>query len=88
MVTNTPSEPHWYLNLLATHPDWQRQGLGSALMDVMFERADADGLPCYLETETPENVAYYMHHGFEVRTEWDVPSDGPQMWGLLRKPVS
>ena len=61
MVTNTPSEPHWYLNLLATHPDWQRQGLGSALMDVMFERADADGLPCYLETETPENVAYYMH---------------------------
>ena len=54
----------------------------------MFERADADGVPCYLETETPENVAYYMHHGFDVRTEWDVPSDGPQMWGMLRKPVS
>ena len=28
MVANTPPEPHWYLNLLATHPDWQRQGLG------------------------------------------------------------
>ena len=38
MVANTPSEPHWYLNLLATHPDWQRQGLGTALMDAMFER--------------------------------------------------
>ena len=23
---HTPTEPHWYLNMLATHPDWQRQG--------------------------------------------------------------
>jgi GNAT superfamily N-acetyltransferase len=86
MTANTPPEPHWYLNLLATHPDWQRQGLGTALMRVMFERADTDGLACYLETETPANVAYYMHHGFDVRTEWDVPGDGPQMWGMFRPP--
>jgi ribosomal protein S18 acetylase RimI-like enzyme len=86
MTANTPSEPHWYLNLLATHPDWQRQGLGGALMGVMFERADADGLACYLETETPANVAYYRHHGFEVRGEWDVRADGPHMWGMWRKP--
>ena len=33
MAANTPAEPHWYLNLLATHPDWQRQGLGAALID-------------------------------------------------------
>jgi ribosomal protein S18 acetylase RimI-like enzyme len=84
MVANTPPEPHWYLNLLATHPDWQRQGLGGALMDVMFERADSEGLTCYLETETPANVAYYRHHGFEIRSEWDVPQAGPHMWGMLR----
>ena len=87
MSANTPPERHWYLNLLATHPDWQRQGLGGALMNVMFERADRDGLACYLETETPENVAYYRHHGFEIRTEWDVPPDGPHMWGMLRAPA-
>ncbi len=84
MTANTPPEPHWYLNLLATHPDWQRQGFGGALMSVMFERADTDGLACYLETETPANVAYYRHHGFEVRSEWDVPGGGPHMWGMLR----
>ena len=80
---HTPPEPHWYLQLLATHPDWQRQGIGAALMGSMFERAAAEGLPCYLETETIENVAYYRHHGFEVRSEWDVPT-GPHMWGMLR----
>jgi ribosomal protein S18 acetylase RimI-like enzyme len=86
MTANTPPERHWYLNLLATHPDWQRQGLGGLLMGVMFERADRDGLACYLETETTANVAYYRHHGFEVRTEWDLPVDGPHMWGMLRPP--
>jgi len=83
MEQHTPAEPHWYLQLLATHPDWQRQGIGAALMAAMFERADADGLPCYLETETVENVAYYRRHGFDVRSEWDVPT-GPHMWGMYR----
>lgn len=84
---HTPDEPHWYLNMLAAHPDWQRQGLGGALMAAVFDIADADGLGCYLETETEANVAYYRRHGFEVRSEWDLrtdDSDGPHMWGMLR----
>lgn len=85
MEANTPPEPHWYLQLLATHPDWQRRGVGAQLMGATFERADGEGLACYLETETVENVAYYRHHGFEVRSEWDVPT-GPHMWGMLRPP--
>ncbi len=74
MAEHTPTEEHWYLQLLATHPDWQRQGLGGALMSTVFERADADGLPCYLETQTAVNVPYYRHHGFGVRSEWDIPA--------------
>lgn len=85
VAEHTPPEPHWYLNMLAAHPDWQRQGLGSALMAVGFEIAAADGVPCYLETETVDNVAYYRHHGFEVRSEWDLPLGGPHMWGMLRE---
>ncbi len=83
MQEHTPPELHWYLQLLGTHPDWQRRGIGAAMMEVVFERARTDGLPCYLETETVENVSYYRHHGFEVRSEWDVPT-GPHMWGMLR----
>ena len=88
-VEHTPPEPHWYLNMLATHPDWQRQGLGAALMGEVFVVGDEEGLPCYLETETIENVAYYRHNGFEVRSEWDLRTEldpGPHMWGMLRPP--
>ena len=86
MAQNTPPEPHWYLNVLATHPHWQRQGLGTQLIQPIVEICERDGLPIYLETETVANVAYYSHLGFTVRTEWDVPLDGPHMWGMIRQP--
>jgi ribosomal protein S18 acetylase RimI-like enzyme len=85
MAQHTHPDDHWYLQLLATHPDWQRQGLGAALMASMFERADAEGLACFLETETLVNVAYYRRHGFDVVAEFDVPAgDHPHRfssWG-------
>ncbi|MCB0965341.1 MAG: GNAT family N-acetyltransferase [Ilumatobacter sp.] len=87
LAEHTPPESHWYLNMLATHPDWQRRGLGAALMREVFAIADEAGLPCYLETETDENVAYYRRHGFDVRSEWDLATAdtaGPHMWGMLR----
>ena len=74
MDQHTAGEEHWYLQLLATHPDWQRQGLGAALMASMFERADAEGLPVHLETQTVVNVAYYRRHGFDVTSEFDIPT--------------
>lgn len=83
---HTPPEPHWYLGVLATHPDWQRQGLGAAVIAPVAARARTEGVPLYLETETVENVAYYRHLGFEVRSEWDVPLDGPHMWGMVLHP--
>jgi len=86
MAANTPPEPHWYLNLLATHPHWQRQGLGVLVIRPIVDACDRDGLPLYLETETIDNVAYYSHLGFTVRSEWDVPLDGPHMWGMIRQP--
>ena len=86
LTENTPPEHHWYLQMIGTHPDWQRQGIGSRLIREGIERARTDGLGIYLETETIENVAYYRHLGFEVRTEWDI-ENGPHMWGMWH-PVS
>ena len=83
---HTPDEPHWYLNVLATHPDWQGQGLGVAVMEPIAEVCRQEGLPLYLETESTEYVAYYAHLGFRVRSEWDMPLEGPHMWGMVREP--
>lgn len=86
MHEHTPPEDHWYLNVLATHPDWQRQGLGAAIIEAVASTCRRDGLPLYLETQTTANVAYYGHLGFRVRSEWDIPLDGPHMWGMLLEP--
>lgn len=82
IAVNTPEENHWYLQIVGTHPDWQRRGIGAELIRQGLEWAQHDGLGVYLETETEENVAYYRHLGFEIRSEWDVAAGGPHMWGM------
>lgn len=82
LADNTPAEHHWYLQMVGTHPDWQRRGLASLLINEGLAWARLDGVGAYLETETAENVAYYRHLGFEVRSEWDVAEGGPHMWGM------
>ncbi len=86
MHEHTPVDEHWYLNVLATHPDWQRQGLGAAIIAPIAEQCRADGVPLYLETQSLANVAYYTHLGITVRSEWDIPLDGPHMWVMLKPP--
>jgi GNAT superfamily N-acetyltransferase len=86
MHAHTPEEPHWYLNVLATHPDWQRQGLGAAIIAPVAELCRAEGLVLHLETQTAANVAYYSHLAFRVTGEYDVSPDGPHMWSMTLPP--
>jgi GNAT superfamily N-acetyltransferase len=75
----------WYLGILATHPTRQGQGLASAVMAPALERADADALPCGLETSTQQNRAFYEKRGFTQAVEVDLP-DAPTTWWLTRPP--
>ncbi len=77
---------HWYLMILGVDPPRQGQGVGSALIQPVLARADAEGLPCYLETETEGNVPFYNRHGFEVVVEGGLPGGGPRFWTMMRKP--
>ncbi len=64
--------PHWYLLAIGTMPARQGTGLGSALVELGTSQADAAGIPCYLETATDSNVAYYSKRGFEITGEANV----------------
>jgi ribosomal protein S18 acetylase RimI-like enzyme len=77
---------HWYLATLGVEPARQGRGIGSALIRPVLARADAEGLPCYVETEKERNVLFYRRHGFEVVVESDVPNGGPHMWTMKREP--
>jgi ribosomal protein S18 acetylase RimI-like enzyme len=76
--------PHWYLLAIGTRPALQGTGLGSALIELGMSRADAAGIPCYLETATESNVAYYSKRGFEVTGEAEVY--GYTLRGMVRPP--
>jgi GNAT superfamily N-acetyltransferase len=69
-----PSGPHWYLGVLATHPDHTGRRLGRLVMAAGIRAARDAGLPAYLETVTQRNVEIYQRSGWTlVRT---VTTDG------------
>jgi len=82
-----PRYPHWYLGVLAVDPSYQGRGLGGALLDPVHERADSDAVPSYLETQKPENLAYYRRFGYEVVDELQVDRC-PPIWTMERAPRS
>ena len=85
MEERHPDEPHHYLFLLGTRPEWQSRGIGSALMRPVLDLCDRDGLPAYLEATSKSNRGLYLRHGFEVTGEIKLP-DGPSMWPMWRTP--
>ncbi len=84
---HVPAGPHWYLGVLAVHPDHHRRGHGRRIASVGCTRADDDGLPCFLETATPGNLPFYEGLGFRVTHEVDdLPDAGPLVWLMTRPP--
>jgi len=68
-----------YLHLLAVHPAAQCRGIGAALVSDALK----SGRPLYLETFTPENVAWYEGRGFARRAEARSPAR-PTFWTFQR----
>lgn len=83
MIDHHPTEPAWYLPFIGVDPPLQGLGIGARLMGAGLARADADGLPAYLEASTPRNRALYGRLGFEVVGEIRV-ADSPPLWPMLR----
>ncbi|MFD9717785.1 GNAT family N-acetyltransferase [Streptomyces sp. NPDC059076] len=83
---HTPQEPHWYLALIGADPAAQGQGQGAALLRSGLAKADAAGLPAYLESSKPDNLPFYEHFGFTVRNELQLPDGGPVLWAMWREP--
>lgn len=79
--------PHWYCWLLAVHPDRQGEGLASALVAHTFARADADGVPCWLESTRPGAVRVHRHHGWQVLGADPIPGTTLPVWTMVRHPA-
>ena len=80
-----PPQPHWFLDSIATHPDFLRKGLGGRLLDHDLAIRDAAGDACALDTHTPDNIAFYERRGFQVRGEGEL-APGLNVYVMFRPP--
>jgi len=76
---------HYYLWGLVTDPREQRKGVGSALVKIITDKADSEGLPIYIETHDKNNVAYYERFGFKLIHTDEIPGHGLNIWCMLRE---
>jgi ribosomal protein S18 acetylase RimI-like enzyme len=82
---NHPHEPpHFYLSLLATHPDHAGHGHGVGLVAACLAEIDAGDPPAaaFLESSNPRNVARYERLGFRPTRDVELIAGltGTQMW--------
>jgi ribosomal protein S18 acetylase RimI-like enzyme len=78
-------DPHWYVMVIGVAPAFQGQGYARSLMQPLFDRADLEGLPCYLETTQPKNVSLYERFGFRVLVDEVEPESGLRVWTFRRR---
>ncbi|RGP78045.1 gnat family [Fusarium longipes] len=60
--------PHYHLEVICVHEDWQGKGASSLMLRWGTERADAEGMPCFLEA-TPKGRPIYEKYGFRMKGE-------------------
>ncbi|MFE0422862.1 GNAT family N-acetyltransferase [Streptomyces sp. NPDC058953] len=83
---HSPREPHWYLAVIGADPAAQGTGQGAALLRSGLAKADAAGLPAYLESSKESNLPFYEYFGFTTRAEITLPGGGPTLWSMRRAP--
>ena len=76
-------EPHFYVPYVGVAPEGQGAGLGTMLLGKTLERADAAGLPTYLEATSERNAALYERLGFEHLGAFTVLGS-PPLWPMRR----
>jgi ribosomal protein S18 acetylase RimI-like enzyme len=82
---NHPHEPpHYYLSLLATHPDHAGHAHGVGLVADCLAEIDAGDPPAaaFLESSNPANLSRYERLGFRPTREVELVDglSGTQMW--------
>lgn len=80
-----PKEPHYYLQTLGTDTQKQGKGFGGVVIRRHLAVADAQAMPCYLESSKTTNIPIYQSFGFELTGEINLPG-GPTIYPMWRKP--
>jgi Predicted acetyltransferase len=75
-------KPHIHLGPVAVDLKHQGKGVGTFMMKEVCQFLDAHSVVGYLETDKPENVAFYKRFGFDVEGEEKIL--GVTNWFMVR----
>jgi GNAT superfamily N-acetyltransferase len=75
-AARAPRPPHYYLSLLATHPDFRGRGIAQRLVADDLALWDDEGIPAYLDSTNPANDHRYRRLGFATDGSFAAPLDG------------
>ncbi len=82
-----PSEPHWYLGLIAVDPAYRGRGIGTRLMEHCLSIVDEEAKPAYLESTNSANLSLYERFGFQMLAEVRV-GRSPVRFPMIRRAQS
>ncbi|KAJ5682353.1 hypothetical protein N7462_005518 [Penicillium macrosclerotiorum] len=80
---------YYFCNIVAVSPEAQGKGVGRMLFEAVTNRADAEGMKCYLESSKKvPNVGIYERMGFEMRREMECKDgdDAIMLYCMVRNP--
>jgi GNAT superfamily N-acetyltransferase len=81
-------QSRWYLSIIGLAPEFQNRGLGGGLVKPVLEKADALGVPSYLETFNPRNRSFYTRLGYQEAASFVEPVTGSEYWIMIREPLA
>jgi ribosomal protein S18 acetylase RimI-like enzyme len=84
---NMAGKKYLHLMSIAIDPEYQRKGIGSKLLEAMFENTDNCGYSTYVSAD-PDNVNFYKKHGFKVIKEINIKIKDFDLlnWEMIRYP--
>ncbi|RDW81248.1 uncharacterized protein DSM5745_04805 [Aspergillus mulundensis] len=88
----TDERGYYFCNVIAVRAEMRGLGLGRRLVEVVTERADEEGMPCYLESSKGmPNLAIYQKLGFqgvgEIECVDENGKDGCTLYCMIRQPT-
>ncbi|PYH99325.1 acetyltransferase, GNAT family [Aspergillus ellipticus CBS 707.79] len=80
---------YYFCNIVAVRPGMQGMGIGRKLFEAVTDRADREGVKCYLESSRDvPNVQIYEKMGFQMRKEMECRDgeDVCMLYCMVREP--
>lgn len=80
-----PTGPYWYMTVIGTDPAFQRQGVGSDLLQYWLRLCDQKQMTTYCEATSLPAVRLYERMGWTVLDSVSM-ADSPAFYPMIRHP--